>query len=54
VRAQDIPYDSENSVKDKIDNTYTKDQTYSKAEVDNLVGSSGGGMTIWQIDMLQY
>jgi hypothetical protein len=54
VRAQDIPYDSTNSVKDKIDNTYTKDQTYSKAEVDNLVGSSGGGMTIWQIDMLQY
>ena len=36
VRAQDIPYDSEKSVKDKIDNTYTKTQ------VDALIGSSGG------------
>lgn len=36
VRAADIPYDVANSVKDKIDNTYTKSQ------VDALVGSSGG------------
>ena len=54
VRAEDIPYDEENSIKDKIDNVYEKDETYSKTEVNNLIGSSGGGMSLWQSEMLNY
>ena len=48
VRAQDIPYDAANSVKDKIDNVY------SKTEVNNLLSGAGGGMSIWQMEMLSY
>lgn len=54
VRAQDIPYDSGNSVKDKIDNVYSKDESYSKTEVNNLLSGAGGGMSIWQMEMLSY
>ena len=54
VRAQDIPYDATNSIKDKIDNVYGKDETYSKSEVNNLLSGTGGGMSIWQSEMLSY
>jgi len=48
VRAQDIPYDEENSIKDKIDDVYTKD------EVDTLVGASGGGSSMSIDDIMMY
>lgn len=54
VRAQDIPYSETESIKDRLDNTYQKSETYSKGEVDNLIVYSGGGMSLWQIEMLTY
>lgn len=54
VRAQDIPYDATNSIKDKIDNVYSKSETYSRGEVENLLSGADGGMSIWQMEMLEY
>ena len=48
VRAQDIPYDEENSIKDKIDDVYTKD------EVDILLGGSGGSSSMSIDDIMMY
>jgi hypothetical protein len=55
VRAQDIPYSESESIKDRLDNVYQKDETYSKTEVNNLVANLGSGdLNLWQLEMLTY
>lgn len=54
VRAQDIPYSESESIKARLDNSYQKSETYSKTEVENLIGTGGGGMSLWQSEMLSY